>query len=261
MNGAGRGAPSEGDDGDCWRRILGVRFFTGTAAGAVARGMRGGLVVVPSAPVLVNAAEDPATQAALLESDLAITDSGLMVLYWNITRRERLRRISGLEYLRLLLQEPPLREPGAILWVMPNPAAIARNARWLAQQGFPVSPDDFYLAPQYPTGPIVDRVLLDLVNARRPAHVIMAIGGNVQERLGLYLKQHASYRPAIHGTGAAIGFLNGDQVRIPGWADRFFLGWLFRCLRSPARFIPRYWNARRLVALLGRFGDRQPHAN
>ncbi len=213
---------------------------------------------MPSAPVLVNAAEDPATRAALLESDLAITDSGLMILYWNLTRRERLRRVSGLEYLKLLLQAPALREPGAILWVMPHPAAIERNRRWLAAQGFPVGAEDFYLAPLYPQGSIIDPALLEIVNARKPAHIIMAIGGNVQERLGLYLKRNASYRPAIHGTGAAIGFLNGDQVRIPAWADRFFLGWLFRCLRSPATFIPRYWNARKLVALLWRFGDRLP---
>ncbi len=224
----------------------------------MARGRLGGLVVVPSAPVLVNAVHDPATQAALLDSDLAITDSGLMVLFWKVLRREHLRRVSGLEYLKLLLQEPALRAPGAILWVMPNEAAAARNQRWLETQGFPVTVDDFHVAPMYPPGAISDAALLAKVNARQPAQIIMGIGGGVQERLGHYLKRHASYRPAIHGTGAAIGFLNGDQVRIPPWADRFFLGWLFRCVRAPATFIPRYWHARKLVALLWRYGERLP---
>ena len=65
-----------------YRQILGVRFFTGSTEEAVVLGLRGGLVVVPAAPLLVSAAEDPATQAALVESDLALTDSGLMVLLW-----------------------------------------------------------------------------------------------------------------------------------------------------------------------------------
>jgi UDP-N-acetyl-D-mannosaminuronic acid transferase (WecB/TagA/CpsF family) len=235
-----------------------VRFFIGSAQETVALGILGGLVVVPSAPVLVNAVDDPATQAALLESDMAITDSGLMILYWNLTRRENLRRVSGLEYLKLLLEEPALRKPGATLWVMPNETAIRRNAMWLEAQGFPVSPESFYLAPVYPAGPVTDAALLKIVEARKPVHIIMAIGGGVQERLGHYLKTHASYRPAIHCTGAAIGFLNGDQVRIPTWGDRYFLGWLFRCFRSPATFIPRYWKARKLVSLLWRFGERLP---
>jgi hypothetical protein len=184
-----------------------------------------------------------------------------MILYWNLTRHENLRRVSGLEYLRLLLQDASLRRPGAILWVMPNVTDIERNAAWLKGQGFPVSPADFYLAPRYPAGPVADPALLEIIEAAKPPHVIMAIGGGVQERLGHYLKIHASYRPGIHCTGAAIGFLNGDQVRIPAWGDRFFLGWLFRCFRSPATFIPRYWNARKLVTLLWRFGESLPRPN
>lgn len=254
--------PYSGDSPpDHWRQILGVRFFTGSADEAVKLGSRGGLVVVPSAPVLVNAADDPATQSALLGSDLAITDSGLMVLYWKLTRRERLPRVSGLEYLKLLLLQPALRSPGAIFWIMPNEKAIRRNADWLAGQGFAVSPEDFYLAPIYPRGPIEDAALHEIVEIRKPAHIVMGIGGGVQERLGHYLKLRLSYRPAIHCTGAAIGFLNGDQVRIPDWGDRFFLGWLFRCLRSPATFIPRYWNARKLVSLLWRFGEQLPQSS
>ncbi len=259
MSESSTSSPSSGPED--FRQILGVRFYVGTASGVVALGMRGGLVVVPSAPVLVNAVDDPATQAALLAGDLAITDSGLMVLYWNLTRGGRIPRVSGLEYLKLLLLEPSLRAAGAVLWVMPNETAIQRNQAWLESQGFVVTPEDFYLAPLYPPGPVEDAALLKLVEARKPAHIIMAIGGGVQERLGHSLKRQASYRPGIHCTGAAIGFLNGDQVRIPAWGDRFFLGWLFRCFRSPGTFIPRYWNARKLIALLWRFGERLPQPN
>jgi UDP-N-acetyl-D-mannosaminuronic acid transferase (WecB/TagA/CpsF family) len=245
-------------DDEHYRRILGVRFFTGSAEEAVALALRGGLVVVPSAPVLVTAAEDAATQAALVESDLAIADSGLMVLLWRLLKWERIPRVSGLAYLKLLLREPAVRAPGATLWVMPGKDAVHRNTEWLRAQGCAVTDEDCYIAPKYGSGPLSDPALLALVQQRRPAHIIMAIGGGVQERLGHFLQKNAGYRPAIHCTGAAIGFLTGEQVRIPVWADRFFLGWLFRCVQSPSRFIPRYVKAAKLFFLMLRWRATLP---
>jgi UDP-N-acetyl-D-mannosaminuronic acid transferase (WecB/TagA/CpsF family) len=241
-----------------FRQILGVRFFTGSAEEAVTLGMRGGLVVVPSAPVLVTASEDAATQAALVESDFAITDSGLMILLWRVLKWERIPRVSGLAYLKLLLREPAVRAPGATLWVMPGEKSARRTAEWLCTQGCGVTDGDCYIAPNYGAGPLGDPALLSLVHQRRPAHIIMAIGGGVQERLGHFLQKNAGYRPAIHCTGGAIGFLTGEQVRIPMWADRFYLGWLFRCVQSPSRFIPRYVKAAKLVFLMLRWRGTLP---
>jgi UDP-N-acetyl-D-mannosaminuronic acid transferase (WecB/TagA/CpsF family) len=105
------------------------------------------------------------------------------------------------------------------------------------------------MAPFY--GPVIDDAqLLERLNQIRPQHVIVTIGGGNQERLGLYLKRNLSYLPAIHCIGAAIAFLSGDQVHIPVWADKFYLGWLFRSLSEPKRFIPRYWAAFRLFPLM-----------
>ena len=67
-----------------------------------------------------------------------------------------------------------------------------------------------------------------------------------------------SIKPTIHCIGAAIAFLSGDQVNIPVWGDRFYLGWLLRCLSDPKRYIPRYWDARKLIALMVRYRDRLP---
>ncbi|MEO6786681.1 MAG: WecB/TagA/CpsF family glycosyltransferase [Chthoniobacteraceae bacterium] len=241
-----------------YRQILGIRFFTGSAEEAVALGLRGGLVVVPSAPVLVAASEDAATQSALVESDLAITDSGLMILLWCILKWERIPRVSGFAYLKLLLQAPAVRAPGATLWVMPGEKSAQRTAEWLRAQGCAVTDEDCYIAPNYSGGALNDPALLALVRQRRPAHIIMAIGGGAQERLGHFLIKNAGYRPAIHCTGAAIGFLTGEQARIPAWADRFFLGWLFRCVQSPSRFIPRYVKAAKLFFLMLRWRATLP---
>ena len=151
-----------------------------------------------------------------------------MVLLWRLVKRERLQRVSGLEYLKLLLDEPSLREPGALFWVMPSLDTMEKTLQWLKKAGYPTTGEDCYIAPRYGSGQVADPALLEIVNERKPAHIIMAIGGGVQEKLAYYLKMGACYRPALHCTGAAIGFLSGDQVRIPDWADRFFLGWLFR---------------------------------
>jgi len=250
-------APQQIEVGPC-RRILGVRFFTGTAAEAVRIGLSGGLVVVPAAPALVELERDAPYRDALVNADLAITDSALMVLSWWLISHERLPRVSGLEYLRLLLTKPAVREPGAVLWIMPTPKARERNLDWLRHQGIPATEDDCYVAPLYPKGDLNDPALIDLIHCRRPQQIIVGLGGGVQERLGLHLKRELDYRPGIHCIGAAIGFLSGEQVRIPVWADFMYLGWLFRCLSAPRKFIPRYWRARKLVAIMRKYRDRLP---
>ncbi|HUB67002.1 MAG TPA: WecB/TagA/CpsF family glycosyltransferase [Candidatus Methylacidiphilales bacterium] len=241
-----------------FRVILGIRFFTGQPDEAVQLGLRGGLVVAPAAPLLSMLARDAATREALLASNLALTDSGLMVLLWNLLKFDHTRRVSGYEYLMLLLQEPELRKPGALFWIMPDRTAQEMAASWLVRAGFTVDEADFYLAPHYGSGPISDPALLGLLNARGSAHIVIAIGGGVQERLGYYLKKNLAYFPGIHCTGAAIGFLSGNQVHIPKWADRWMLGWLFRCISAPRKFIPRYWRALELVPLMCKYRERLP---
>jgi UDP-N-acetyl-D-mannosaminuronic acid transferase (WecB/TagA/CpsF family) len=243
---------------DDFRTILGIRFFAGAAEEAVRLGMRGGLVVAPSAPVLVTMVDDADTREALQRSQLALTDSGLMVLLWNFLRRDHVRRVSGLEYLDLLLRERSLFEPGAMFWIMPNEAARERCLAWLQERGYPAGRESFYVAPVYAAGGLSDEKLLAAISSLRPGQVFIAIGGGVQERLGLYLQENLPFQPGIHCIGAAIGFLTGDQVRIPMWADRWKLGWVFRIASDPGRFLPRFWKARRLVPLLLKYGEKPP---
>src|SRR5690242_900952 len=86
-----------------FRQILGVRFFVGSTPEAVRMGSRGGLVVAPAAPSLVDLRYDSEYRRALLQADLAITDSGLLVLLWCALMLERIPRVSGLAYLKQLL--------------------------------------------------------------------------------------------------------------------------------------------------------------
>ena len=241
-----------------FQQILGIRFFVGSAQEAIDEvSAGGGLVVVPAAPALKNLTHDERYREALLGADFAIADSALMVLLWNLMERDRIPKLSGLKYLRALIEQPGFREPEASFWVMPTPDAARRNVAWLSENGIMVCDQDVYLEPMY--GPsIKDLDLLLLLEERRPRHIVLGVGGGTQERLGLYLKQNLSYRPAIHCIGAAIAFLSGDQVRIPVWVDAWGLGWLWRSLSEPRRYAPRYWEARHLAPLLLRYRDRLP---
>ncbi len=242
-----------------FRQILGLRFFHGTAAEATDLLSQGGLLVVPAAPALKNLVADSEYTEALLNADLVITDSAFMVLLWNLLQGDSIRRLSGLRYLRHLIRKPEVRKSGATFWIMARPSSAEKNLSWLRSKGLSIAEEDLYIAPIYGRQ-IEDPVLLSRICERRPKHIIVTIGGGTQERLGLYLKQKLGFPVAIHCIGAAISFLSGDQVHIPDWADRFYLGWLFRCLSNPFRFIPRYWDARHLVPLLIQNRERLPEA-
>lgn len=217
----------------------------------------GGLLVVPAAPALKDLDSRPEYREALISADMALTDSAFMVLIWNRLHRTRIRRLSGLEYLRELLTHEDVRQAGNTLWVMANPNSAACNLEWLGEQGVHVPEECVYMAPVYGEE-LEDQTLLDQLERLKPQHVIVTIGGGTQERLGLYLRRRMSYVPSIHCIGAAIAFLSGDQVQIPVWADRFYMGWLFRSLSEPRRYVPRYWDARKLFRLMVRYRDRLP---
>jgi UDP-N-acetyl-D-mannosaminuronic acid transferase (WecB/TagA/CpsF family) len=239
------------------KRILGIEFFSGGASDAVELMRAGGLLVIPAAPALIALPRDEAYREALLEADLTIADSAWMVLLWNLLEGDRIGRLSGLEYFLHLVADAEFREQGAAIYVMASEESARRNVEWLQSQGISVDPAHVYIAPLY-GAEVIDSELVNRIAALRPRHVVITIGGGVQERLGLYIKRSVGYVPAIHCIGAAIAFCSGDQVYIPKIADRLALGWLLRCIWRPRLYVPRYWAARRLAWLLFRYRAELP---
>ena len=241
-----------------FEQILGIRFFNGTASNAVAHIIRvRGYLVAPAAPALANIQRDEEYCRALTNADVAIADSGFMVLLWRILHGRKLSRISGLRYLQRLLDDPALRENGRIFLVLPTSGAREKAVRWLCSQGFDIRECQGYVAPIYGSN-VADPRLTELLHHKRPDNVIIALGGGTQEKLGLYLREHLNYRPAIHCIGAALGFVTGDQRPIPKWADRLYLGWLLRLMRQPNLYAKRFSRAFELPALIRRYGKDSP---
>jgi N-acetylglucosaminyldiphosphoundecaprenol N-acetyl-beta-D-mannosaminyltransferase len=239
------------------QQILGIRFFDGDVDEAIGHMLQnGGFLIAPSGTCFARLSRDAVYRDAVTHADLVIPDSGAMVLLWRILRGRNIKRISGLKYLRQLSGRL-FAEKQDTIWVLPNERARQRTSEWLRSNHFAFSSDDFYVAPIY-RGSVEDRELVAKINDRKPRHVVVAIGSGPQEKLGHHLRDHLNYRPAIHCIGAALGFLTGEQSPIPEWADRFYLGWLFRLVAQPDIFIPRLTRALRLPWLMLRYGGDLP---
>lgn len=271
--------------------MLGIDFFVGTATEAVAHvSKHGGLVVAPAAASFIALQDDPDYRRAIADADLAIADSGWAVLFWRLLRRERLTRISGLALFKALLETPDARIPGNCFWILPSEKAKTKSLEFARVSDYPITADDCYVAPNYsqreqpsltgagapplpegegrarveqipiPRADIEDPKLVSIIEQRKPNHIVVGIGGGKQDKLGSYLKHQLNYRPAIYCIGAAPGFVTGDQIIIPMWADRCFVGWIFRFFAQPRTLLPRFWSARRLPGLILRHGRELPKA-
>jgi UDP-N-acetyl-D-mannosaminuronic acid transferase (WecB/TagA/CpsF family) len=238
-------------------QILGIKFFNGSVDEAVdVMSSNGGLLVVPAAPALVKLGNDEIYRRALISADMAIADSGAMVLLWRIFTGRRVERISGLKFLKRLVARLAMHLDERVLWIVPSQSAHEKAIAWLRSVNL-TGTADFYIAPRYERD-VRDDALVSKIDIRPPAHIIVGIGGGVQEKLGLFLKENLRACPAIHCIGAALAFLTGDQPPIPMWADRFYLGWLLRLLRQPRIFGPRYFSAFKLPWLIFKYRENLP---
>ena len=243
-----------------YQQILGIRFFDGKVDQAIEVMLeRGGFLVAPSGTCFARLRDDEPYRRAMLAADLAIADSGLMVLMWRLLRHKKIRRISGLSYLRHLVVKLKGEGITEIFWVLPSERARQKLVDWSRREAFAIKIDNCHVPPQYGLE-IEDRHLLALIEERRPAHVLIAIGSGPQEKLGYYLRENLSYRPAIHCIGAALGFITGDQIAIPDWADRLYLGWIVRLFAQPRIFIPRLMRGFELPWLIWKYGEKMPVA-
>lgn len=239
---------------------LGISFFNGDLGSAFELARMGGLVTAPSGPGLAqDLTRCSEYRRALENSDLVLPDSGLLCLWKKWIQRKKLTRISGLIFLQEILNRTNWNQESPF-WIMPDDIQAEANVGWIEKTyGKKINPSDLYIAPRYhKSGKLKDAPLLSQLEIRRPVTIFIQLGGGVQERLGLYLKENLSYKPSIYCTGAALAFLSGQQANIPRWADALYLGWLLRCIKNPRIFIPRYGKALRLFFLLAKYGDKSP---
>jgi len=217
------------------------------------------ILFVPSGPGLSTITKDHQYYSSLIYADIAIPDSGFMVLLFRLLFNKRIKKISGWKFLVAFLADEQVKSSESLFLINPSEKEGISNLLYLTSIGFTLNQDDLYHAPLYSGKKVIDPMLLSLIEIKKPRYILNNIGGGTQEKLGSYLKRNLSYRPAIICTGAAIAFLTGHQAKMPLWADKLYLGWLIRCVKNPKMFVPRYLKAFGLFWLIVKFGKNKPN--
>src|SRR5436190_361593 len=183
------------------KRMLGIDFFVGTAAEAIAHVSKyGGLIVAPAAPSFIALQDDPDYRHAIADADLAIADSGWAVLFWRLLRREKLTRISGLALFKALLETADARIPGNLFFILPSEKAKTKTLEFARNSGYPTTADDCYVAPRYFSCShgsvsreerervsqkrgysIAADALVAIHHSRHPKHILICNGGGMQD--------------------------------------------------------------------------------
>ena len=131
-------------------QILGIQFFNGDIDEAVQSMIRrGGFLIAPSGTCFARLREDERYRRAVIAADLAIADSGLMVLLCRLFRRESLQRISGLKYLKHLLATLKGGGTGEVFWIVPSGRARQKLLDWSQREFFSIKMENSYVAPRY----------------------------------------------------------------------------------------------------------------
>ncbi len=229
--------------------ILGVKYLCGGYQQAEYLVDQGGLMVVPAAPNLADIYKDKYYYDSIKNCDFAIPDSGLMVVLTKIFKRNDIKKISGLEFLKNFLKKESLTVERSLFLIDPSLEERRLNQRYLSNQNIKIEFSDHYVAPFYKIGNMADQKLLAILEKKKPKYILINIGGGVQEKLGFFLKESLSYRPGIICTGAAIAFLTGKQAQIPPAFEKFYIAWLARCIDNPRVFIPRYFKALKFIPI------------
>lgn len=248
-------------------KFLGVSFWNlSTKELLTEADENGGLLVVPSAPSLSQMANDGVLKKAHEEADYAVVDGGYVAMVLRLLGK-KVVRISGLQILEKTVIQPeksviPMMDR-RIFWVVPDENEEGRIKELLAKRGFGEDQMAFYQAPFYQHDDDFDDVELhQRISRFGPDWVVLCLSGGKQEKVGHFLRSYCQNLaktglppswgrvsherpngPLVFCTGAAISFFTGSQAKIPKWADRLYLGWLFRTCREPRVFLPRYCRA------------------
>src|SRR6266513_557620 len=133
-----------------YQQILGIKFFNDDVDKAVAfMFAQGGFLVAPSGTCFARLREDEPYRRAMLSADLAIADSGLMVLTWRLLRREKIQRIFGLKYLKQLLAKLEREGSARVFWILPGTRARQKLLDCFRSEALAVKIEDCYIAPRY----------------------------------------------------------------------------------------------------------------
>jgi N-acetylglucosaminyldiphosphoundecaprenol N-acetyl-beta-D-mannosaminyltransferase len=209
------------------------------------------LVLLPSAPGLSSITFDKKYYQSLKGSTFNLFDSGLFCLLLR-SRGVFVKKNSGFLLILNLINFFKQKKINSFFFVDPNMKESKKNQMFVNSY-FSQNLYRSYISPIYKFDNPVDLNLLKLLNQKKPRYLIINLGGGIQEKLGYWLKKNLNFKCIIFCTGAAIAFHTKSQAPITNTIDRFYLGWLARCIYQPLIFIPRYLKAFKFLYIFLKF--------
>lgn len=214
----------------------GIKFYNYNFTKLLSKINKGGLLVAPAASALTNISSNKKYHESLKKSDVAIFDSGFFCILLRIFRGKNVNKFSGYLFLNNFLNLN-FKKKTNFLTIDPTLDDSKINLSYLKSRN--IKNIKSYVAPQYDNKNINDKNLIKIIKKYKPRYVIINIGGEIQEMLGLFIKKNINFKSSIICTGAAIAFLTKRQAPINDILDKFYLGWLVRTLYNPRKFFFR----------------------
>ena len=214
----------------------GIKFYNYNFTKLLSKINKGGLLVAPAASALTNISNNKKYHESLKKSDVAIFDSGFFCILLRIFKGKKVNKFSGYLFLKNFLSMN-FKKKTNFLTIDSTPDDKKINLSYLKSKN--IKNVKSYVAPQYDHENINDKNLIKIIKKYKPTYIIINIGGEIQEMLGLFIKKNINFKSSIICTGAAIAFLTKRQAPITDTLDKFYLGWLVRTLYNPRKFFLR----------------------
>tara|TARA_Y100000816_G_C26108340_1_gene590102 strand:- start:1193 stop:1912 length:720 start_codon:yes stop_codon:yes gene_type:complete len=205
---------------------------------------KGGYLVAPAASALINIETNKNYYNALINSNIAILDSGFLCILLRLFKNKDVTKLSGYLFLKKFL-DLEFKKKTSFLLVNPTKEDSKQNLIFLNKRN--IYNIISYVAPIYKKNNISDKKLLKLIVKSKPNYIIINLGGEIQESLALYLRDNISFKTSILCTGAAIAFLTKRQAPINEFIDKYYLGWLFRVIYNPKKNFIRMFRSILLI--------------
>ena len=214
----------------------GIKFYNYSFTKIVSIIDKGGYLVAPAASALSNISSNKKYHESLKKSDVAIFDSGFFCILLRIFKGKKINKLSGYFFLKKFLSMN-FKKKTKFLTVDPTVADSKINKLYLRSKN--IKNVTSYTAPKYERNNIGDKKLIKIIKKYKPKYIIINIGGEIQEILGLFITNNINYKTSVFCTGAAIAFLTKRQAPINDIIDKFYLGWLTRIIFNPRKSLIR----------------------
>jgi N-acetylglucosaminyldiphosphoundecaprenol N-acetyl-beta-D-mannosaminyltransferase len=206
--------------------------------------LNGGYMVAPSASALSSVLYNKKYYFSLKKSSVAIFDSGffcLLLKFYGIN----VKKFSGFLFLHKFLKIKLFKNKKIFL-VNPSKDEDKLNIKLLKKYRF--KKIDSYISPIYKSN-LSDNLMLKKIVKYKPCLIIINLGGEKQELIANFICKNIKFKTVILCTGAAIAFITKSQAPINVLIDKFYLGWLFRVIFDPHKFLFRVLFSFKLIKL------------